>query len=230
MRIKTLNLMRFIFISFLMFLFSLHSAYALYLDSRVFTLESEKSFYSRQFVNNTKNTNLYTIDAWRIDRPGKNEIRKELQEGELMYTPLRKIMQSDGREFFKLFYSGPKDDQERYYRIVIHEIPVALHSPGGVNKTPLVSPIVALETIMVVRPRELHFDYQYNSQARILKNTGNTYFQVMIHRSCEARDDTAKVFYLLPGESYHGSDLDGEHRKFIVGFNRYQQFGKQCLN
>lgn len=222
--------MSFILLSFFTIIFTMRSAHALYLDSRVFTLESDKFFYSRQFINNTKNTNLYTINAWRINRPGKDEVRNELKEGELMYTPLRKIMQADGREFFKLFYSGPKDDHERYYRIVIHEIPVELRAFGGVAKTPLISPVVALETIMVVRPRKLHFDYQYSSQRRTLTNIGNTYFQVIIHRSCEAKDDTAKLFYLLPGESYHGSDLDGKHRKFIVGFNRYQQFGEQCMN
>ncbi|MFI8417066.1 fimbrial protein [Serratia sp. NPDC078593] len=204
-------------------------AQAIYLSSSVFTLESDQTFFSRQFVNNTKNTNLYVISAYRIDQPGRDEQPRPLEEGEILYTPLRKILEPGAWEYFKIFYRGPADDRERYYRIVIKEIPANAMAMPSHSKAPLVSPIVALDTIFVVRPRQMRFTYHYDPQAGVLKNTGNTYFRVMIHPSCDAQDDSAKVFNLLPGESYRGADLRGQQRKFIIGFNKYLRLGEQCF-
>lgn len=204
-------------------------ARAIYLSSSVFTLESDRTFFSRQFVNNTKNTNLYVISAYRINKPGIDERPLPLENGEILYTPLKKMLESGGWEYFKIIYRGPSDDRERYYRIVIKEIPAKGIALSNQSKMPLVSPIVALDTIMVIRPRQMRFTYHYDRHAGVLKNTGNTYFRVMIHQSCDAEDDTAKVFNLLPGESYSGADLRGQHRKFIIAFNQYTRLGEQCF-
>ncbi len=204
-------------------------AQAIYLSSGVFTLESDRPFFSRQFVNNTKDTNLYVISAYRINRPGSDERPRPLEKGEILYTPLRKMLEPGAWEYFKIFYRGPADDRERYYRITIKEIPANAVALPNHSKTPLVSPIVALDTILVVRPRQMRFTYHYDPQAGVLKNTGNTYFRVMIHQRCDAKDDSAKVFNLLPGESYAGADLRGQHRKFIIGFNKYLRLGEQCF-
>lgn len=204
-------------------------ARAIYLSSGVFTLESDHTFFSRQFVNNTKETNLYVISAYRINKPGADEQPQPLQEGEILYTPLRKILEPGAWEYFKIFYRGPADDRERYYRIAIQEIPANALPAQAQGKTPLISPTVALDTIMVVRPRKMRFTYHYDPQAGVLKNTGNTYFRVMIHQGCHGAEDAAKVFNLLPGESYRGADLRGQNRKFIIGFNKYQRLGEQCF-
>lgn len=204
-------------------------ARAIYLPSGVFTLESDRTFFSRQFVNDTKSTNLYVIGAQRISKPGADEQPQPLEQGELLYTPLRKTLQPDAWEYFKIFYRGPQDDRERYYRISIQEIPANALEVKGEDKTPLVSPTVALDTILVIRPRKMRFTYHYDPQAGVLKNTGNTYFRVMIHQGCEGEDDAAKVFNLLPGESYRGADLRGQNRKFIIGFSKYQRLGEQCF-
>ncbi|MFV8907169.1 hypothetical protein ABQ333_18190 [Serratia fonticola] len=204
-------------------------AQAIYLSSGVFTLESDRTFFSRQFVNNTKETNLYVIAAYRIAKPGVDEQPQPLEQGELLYTPLRKVLEPGAWEYFKIFYRGPADERERYYRIVIQEIPANLMEMQEGDKTPLVSPTMALDTIMVIRPRKMRFTYHYDPLAGVLKNTGNTYFRVMIHQGCDGQDDTAKVFNLLPGESYRGADLRGQNRKFIIGFNKYQRLGEQCF-
>ncbi len=204
-------------------------AQAIYLNSGVVTLESDQTFLSRQFVNNTKNTNLYVISAYRINQPGGDEQPHALENGEILYTPLRKVLAPGTWEYFKIFYRGPADDRERYYRIVIKEIPANALTMPNRSKAPLFSPVVALDTILVIRPRKMRFTYHYDPHAGELKNTGNTYFRVMIHQSCDAPDDTAKVFNLLPGESYRGADLRGQNRKFIIGFNRYMRLGEACF-
>ncbi|VEC00587.1 Uncharacterised protein [Cedecea lapagei] len=203
-------------------------AKAIYLSSGVFTLESDKSQYSRQFLNNTERTNLYTINAYRINRPGSDEKPQPLQNGEILYTPLKKVLEPGAWEFFKVFYKGPADAQERYYRIVIKEIPTNATLLPSQSKSPLVSPVIALDTTLVVRPRTLRFSYDYNPEAGVLTNNGNTYFRVILHKSCEQNDDTAKIFNLLPGEHYRGPEMKGQHSKFIVAFDRYIQLGNQC--
>ena len=49
------------------------SAHALYVGSEVFTLESDKSFFSRTYLNNTDRTNLYKIHVYKIEKPGGKE-------------------------------------------------------------------------------------------------------------------------------------------------------------
>lgn len=110
-------------------------AQAVYLSSGVFTLESDRTFFSRQFVNNTKETNLYVIAAYRIAKPGVDEQPQPLEQGELLYTPLRKILEPGAWEYFKIFYRGPADERERYYRIVIQEIPANLMEMQGRQDT-----------------------------------------------------------------------------------------------
>ncbi|WON77512.1 hypothetical protein [Serratia sp. UGAL515B_01] len=56
-------------------------AQAIYLSSGVFTLESGKRFLSRQFVNNTQSTNLYVINAYRINKPGVDERPLPVEHG-----------------------------------------------------------------------------------------------------------------------------------------------------
>ncbi|MFC0226662.1 fimbrial protein [Serratia aquatilis] len=204
-------------------------AQAIYLSSGVFTLESGSSFFSRQFVNNTQNTNLYVISAYRINKPGVDERPLPVENGEILYTPLKKMVEPGGWEYFKIFYRGAADDRERYYRIVIKEIPANAIAIPNQSKMPLVTPTVALDTILVIRPRQMRFTYHYDPRSGQLKNTGNSYFRVMIHQSCDAKDDIAKVFNLLPGESYIGEDLRGQHRKFIIAFNKYIHLGEQCF-
>ncbi|NIF48662.1 fimbrial protein [Enterobacter sp. Ap-1006] len=204
------------------------SAKAIYLSSGVFTLESDKSQFSRQFLNNTDSTNLYTIAAFRIDRPGIDERQQPLQNGEILYTPLKKVLEPGAWEFFKIFYKGPEDDRERYYRIIIKETPTNATPIPAPSKSPLVSPVVALDTVLVVRPRKMNFSYDYNPNMGVLTNTGNTYFRVILHKTCEENDDTAKIFQLLPGERYRGEEMKGQHSKFIVAFDKYIRVGNQC--
>lgn len=38
-------------------------------------------------------------------------------------------------EYFKLYYRGPKDDVERYYRVIFKETPVTVFPASGSEKT-----------------------------------------------------------------------------------------------
>jgi hypothetical protein len=40
------------------------------------------------------------------------------QDKDLVWSPLQFTVQANGQEYFKLYYRGPKDDVERYYRVI----------------------------------------------------------------------------------------------------------------
>jgi P pilus assembly chaperone PapD len=133
-------------------------------------------------VNDTKSTNLYTISAYKISRPGNgDEIPVPGQDKDLVWSPLQFTVQAKGQEYFKLYYRGPKDDVERYYRVIFKETPVTVFLASGSEKMDVV-PSVSMSTILIVRPRKTRFQYEINEATGTIKNTGNTYFRVIPER------------------------------------------------
>jgi P pilus assembly chaperone PapD len=105
-------------------------ASAVYFDSIIYDMDASKDFISRPLVNDTKSTNLYTISAYKISRPGNgNERPVPGQDKDLVWSPLQFTVQANGQEYFKLYYRGPKDAVERYYRVIFKETPVTIF-PG----------------------------------------------------------------------------------------------------
>ena len=205
-----------------------YSSNAIYLDSSIVVMETEEEFLSRQVLNNSETTNMYFINLYQIDRPGKNEQASLIQNGAIMYTPLKMVIEAKKWEFFKIFYRGAQDEQERYYRMVIKEMPINAVKMEHEDHISLLSSIVSLDTYLVVRPKKMKFSYDYEAKTGSLKNTGNTFFKVMIHKNCDSSDEEAQVFNLLPGESYVNEKLKQTSRKFIIAFGKYIQLDDQC--
>jgi P pilus assembly chaperone PapD len=57
------------------------------------------------------------------------------QDKDLVWSPLQFTVQAKGQEYFKLYYRGPKDDVERYYRVIFKETPVTVFLASGSEKT-----------------------------------------------------------------------------------------------
>lgn len=94
-------------------------------------MDASKDFISRPLVNDTSSNNLYTISAYKIARPGNgNERPVPGQDKDLVWSPLQFTVQANGQEYFKLYYRGPGDDIERYYRVIFKETPVTVF-PGA---------------------------------------------------------------------------------------------------
>lgn len=214
-------------ILFLMVLFLFYNnAFALYINSDISSMDSGQEFFSKPYVNDTKKTNLYNFSAYKIDRPGGQEQGEPILNGEIIFTPLKKILLPGEQEFFKIFYRGQADETERYYKIIISETPLDMRNDNGKKKQPLFYPTVSLETYFVVRPKKPDFKYDLNSNDGALKNTGNTYFRVLLHDSCDADDDSEPyVFYLLPNQEFNDVRLKKKSRKYIVIFDKYYSVG-----
>ncbi|EKT56100.1 hypothetical protein [Providencia burhodogranariea] len=202
------------------------NAYALYLDSDISSIESAQQFFSKSYINDTKRTNLYNFSVYKIDKPGSNEQAKVIEDGEVIFTPLKKILLPGEHEFFKIFYRGKEDDTERYYKIIISETPFEMKKDGQKNKQPLFYPTLSLETYFVVRPVSPKFKYELNQDKGILENAGNTYFRVLLHDNCEEDTDSIPyMLYLLPNQVFQDARLKKKSRKYIIIFDKYHSIG-----
>lgn len=206
-----------------------HIASAAYFSSYIYEMGSERNFISKPVMNDTNNLNLYTVQAFKIDKPGKNgeHIIYE-KDREIIYTPLSLKINPKSTDFFKLLYVGPKDNQERYYRVVFSEVPLTAFEERSEPQATAFVPTVVMSTIMIVRPRKQVFKYELDEKTGVLKNTGNTFFRVIVHQSCELDDASSTQFHMLPNEEYKGDIMKQKNSKFLVINQHYEQIGNQC--
>ena len=214
--------------SIILFLLTLYftSANAVFITSDITDVDANSGFYSKEYVNNTNNTNIYQFDAYQINRPGKGEIASKITNGDVIYAPLKKVLLPKEREFFKIFYRGPKDNQERYYRVIIRETSLGAFEKKDADRNIYFLPTVALDSYLVIRPKDIDFKYNFDKKSNYLKNTGNTYFSVIINSTCD--DENPDVFYLLPGQSYENKKLMSPGNKFIVYNGNFILFDDKC--
>ncbi len=204
-------------------------ARAAYFNSLIYEMEAGQTFISRPMVNDTRRTNLYTLSVYKIDKPGKGgENPITGGEMEVVYTPLKFTVQPDGREYFKLFYRGPRDNIERYYRVVFKETPIQLFPFKKQEQNTNIIPVVAMSTILVVRPRQSRLAYEVDETAGTIRNTGNTFFRVIIQQGCHGDDESSTQFYMLPGETYRHASVRAGNKKLLVAKGRYHPLGKDC--
>lgn len=206
-------------------------ASAVYFNSLIYDMEPDQRFISRPMVNDTPRTNLYTISAYKIDKPGKGgENRIIGGPMEVVYSPLKFTVQANGKEYFKLFYHGPEDGSERYYRVVFKESPVQMFPLKKQDKYMDVLPVVAMSTVLVVRPRKIRLQFEIDEHTGTIRNTGNTYFRVIIQKGCHGDDESSTQFYMLPGESYRNAIAGGNNKKYVVALGRYHPLGNGCFS
>ncbi|PNS12783.1 fimbrial protein [Mixta theicola] len=204
-------------------------AWSLYLNSLVFDIEPEKQFISIPVFNDTSRTNLYSVSAYRIDKPGNgNENRIQVDEMEVIWSPLSLTNTPGGVDSFKVFYRGPKDNNERYYRIVFKESAMMLIPFRKNEKATEIVPIVTMSAILVVRPGETHIRYSLDADKGSLKNTGNTFFRVIIQQGCNGDDESSTQFHMLPGETYQSESVRAENKIFIVALGKYFAVENGC--
>ena len=206
------------------------SSHAIYLESTIFEIPADKTFISKRIYNDSQKRNLYSIAAVKIDKPGPGgEKRSAISEGELLFTPLSFSLAPGQGEYFKIFYRGPADTTERYYRILFRELPITLFPDRRHGKKGEAMPAIAIDTILIVRPRKTDLQFRIDEQKGVLRNTGNTFFKVLVHKGCNSTDDEAQMRYLLPGETWSSPSLKANNKKFIVALKKYIPVGKGCL-
>lgn len=201
---------------------------AIYIGDLTFSLASDQEFVSKRIVNNNKSARLYQISITGINSPGKQEVSSRPSDGELLFAPRQLVLQAGQSEYFKFFYHGPKDNRERYYRVSFREIPTQHGEITNEKGKISLEPIVTIDTIMVVRPRNVNFKWQYDTLRGSVQNTGNTWFKLLIKPGCQSTEEEGDAYYLRPGETVRTSGLREKGNHFIVYNNKFIKISDSC--
>ncbi|WBF44092.1 hypothetical protein [Serratia rubidaea] len=215
----------------LLWLFTLpFSVGAINVGTLTFAMDQRQTFVAKRVLNNNNSARIYQVTIRAIDRPGEKEVRSRPADGEMLYAPKQLMLQAGQDEYYKFFYRGPKDNQERYYRISFREVPAGYFDGRARNNGARLEPIVVMDSILVVRPRETRFSYQLDKQRGTLSNNGNTYFKVLLKPDCDSSDEAGSSYYLRPGEVLRTAELRRYRQKFIIYNDKFINIDKSCLD
>lgn len=204
-------------------------AQAISVGNLTFSVPAEADFASKRVVNNNKSARLYRIAVSAIDRPGGSEVRSRPVDGELLFAPRQLVLQSGESEYFKFYYHGPRDNRERYYRVSFREIPtrnLTRRSPTGGEVS--MEPVVVMDTILVVRPREVQFKWSFDKVAGTVSNTGNTWFKLLIKPGCDSTEEEGDAWYLRPGDVVRQPALRQPGNLYLVYNDKFIKISDTC--
>ena len=204
-------------------------AQAISVGNLTFSLPAEADFASKRVVNNNKSARLYRIAVSAIDRPGGSEVRSRPVDGELLFAPRQLVLQAGESEYFKFYYHGPRDNRERYYRVSFREIPtrnLTRRSPTGGEVS--MEPVVVMDTILVVRPREVQFKWSFDKVAGTVSNTGNTWFKLLIKPGCDSTEEEGDAWYLRPGNVVRQPALRQPGNHYLVYNDKFIKISDTC--
>ncbi|WP_400184606.1 molecular chaperone [Klebsiella pneumoniae] len=204
-------------------------AQAISVGNLTFSLPAEADFASKRVVNNNKSARLYRIAVSAIDRPGGSEVPSRPVDGELLFAPRQLVLQAGESEYFKFYYHGPRDNRERYYRVSFREIPtrnLTRRSPTG-GEVSMV-PVVVMDTILVVRPREVQFKWSFDKVAGTVSNTGNTWFKLLIKPGCDSTEEEGDAWYLRPGDVVRQPALRQPGNHYLVYNDKFIKISDTC--
>lgn len=205
-------------------------ATAIDIGAMTVAMDQKEEFTTRTVTNNSGAPKVYEVQMEKISDPTARGRAVPTIPGELLFAPKRFTLHARHAQNVKFYYKGPADDHERYYRITFTESPAAQVNEGSQTQhRGTVEVKLALQSILVVRPRQSRFEYQLDPAKGSITNTGNTYFEFMVKQGCQQADSEADSKYLLPGETYHNSRIGQPgNQKLIVYQSRFIQVGKEC--
>ncbi|EES0915936.1 TPA: fimbria/pilus periplasmic chaperone [Escherichia coli] len=202
---------------------------AISVGNLTFSLPSETDFVSKRVVNNNKSARIYRIAISAIDSPGSSELRTRPVDGELLFAPRQLALQAGESEYFKFYYHGPQDNRERYYRVSFREVPTrnqTRRSPtGGEVST---EPVVVMDTILVVRPRQVQFKWSFDQVTGTVSNIGNTWFKLLIKPGCDSTEEEGDAWYLRPGDVVHQPELRQPGNHYLVYNDKFIKISDSC--
>lgn len=203
---------------------------AISVGSLTFSLASNDGFVAKRVLNNNMRARLYQISVVGIDNPGAKAVRLRPADGELLFAPRQITLQAGEGEFFKFYYHGPQDNRERYYRVSFREIPTQnrlerIRESGAIS----IDPVIVMETILVVRPRQAVFKWAFDRQTGTVTNTGNTWFKLLIKPGCDTTEEEGDARYLRPGDIVHQAALRQKGNHYIVYNDKFIKISNDCL-
>lgn len=213
----------------LMLLLAPAGCLAISVGDMTFSMPAEKSMVAKYVMNNSKGARLYRVNIRSIDKPGEQEVSSRAADGELLFTPRQILLQPGENHFFKFFYHGPTDDKERYYRVSFAEIPPQNRTTHHSSQSTVgMMPVIVMDTILVVRPRDTHFKWEFERQQGVFKNSGNTWFKLITKPRCDSTEEDGKAWYMRPGDIIHQPVLRTSAQIFITYNDKFIKIISMC--
>ncbi|HDX8444584.1 fimbria/pilus periplasmic chaperone [Aeromonas hydrophila] len=205
-------------------------AMAIDIGAMTIAMAPNEEFIARTVTNNSGSPKVYEVQMEKISNPTATGTSVPTVPGELLFAPKRFTLHAKRMQNVKLYYKGPADGQERYYRITFTESPAAQFDESGqARRRGALEMRLALQSTLVVRPRQVVFDYQLNEGNQMIINSGNTYFEFMVKQGCEQPDSDATSKYLLPGERWHNNSIGKQGNQYMIIYqNKFIPIGKAC--
>lgn len=206
------------------------SCFAIDIGGLTSVIQENEEFISKVIMNNTENTQFYRLEAYVIDNPKVIGTESIIRDGQLLFSPKKFSLSSGEKKIIKFYYNGPKDNVERYYKVLFKELAPPSVRDNKITKLGATFYMtVSVEGFIVVRPRMLNFDYSYDKKNSILTNKGNSYFEVIQKNSCTQPDDKSMSRHLLPNESIKIIP-PGEIKEIIIVYkNKFISLTDNCV-
>lgn len=201
-------------------------ALAINVGPLTFTMNQDQAFIAKRLHNDNSTTRIYQVNISALDRPGSREAISRPAGGEILFSPKQLILAAGKSEYYKFFYHGPKDRRERYYRVSFREVPTFDLEEKKRNVD--LEPVIVLDTILVVRPRDIHFDYRLDREQGAITNSGNTFFKYLIKPGCGATDEQGTTVYIRPGETYRDPRIKNKSEQFIIFDSKFISLNQSC--
>ncbi|MBP6116037.1 MAG: hypothetical protein KBC57_00085 [Neisseriaceae bacterium] len=166
-------------------------------------IHTDETMLAKEVENTVDGARLVSLSIERISSPmDGGEVLPMDSASEILSTPANLILPGRGKDIFRIFYDGPKDDQERYYRLNWQDNPVQEDGLSKSAKTATATTSASIGTILVVAPRKETFDYEYLNGA--VYNRGNVTFRVVAFGPCKTPNASGQKtcherYYVMPG-------------------------------
>lgn len=172
---------------------------------------------SKEIENNSDQARLITVSVSRISSPEENGVEIPMTDGELLLSPARMMLPAKAKNNVRFFYKGPADDQERYYRITWLDTALSVDEQREKRRQAVATTSAQIGTILVVTPRQSHFDYALKSGTLI--NKGNASYKIVAYGVCrnKANEQCKETYYDLPGKQRKFKQVDIDNAKSHLG-------------
>jgi len=193
-------------------------------------MNSDSSTLSKTIQNSTDSGRLINIRLERLSSPlDDGQVIAMDKPDELLLTPASLLLPAQASEVIRFFYKGPADEKERYYRVSFREVPtrnLTKRSPSGGEVS--TEPVVVMDTILVVRPRQVQFKWSFDQVTGTVSNTGNTWFKLLIKPGCDSTEEEGDAWYLRPGDVVHQPELRQPGNHYLVYNDKFIKISDSC--
>lgn len=210
-------------ILFLLFLLPIKNCLAVNVGNITEIIPSNEYTLAKEIENTVNTARLVNLTIEKIDSPlDKGKVIPTSDPNEILSTPANLILPGHATDVFKIIYQGPKDDQERYYRLNWKDDPITENGVTQSSKSATATTSATISTILVVAPRIEKFNYQYNNFQ--VSNLGNSSFRVVASGPCLTEKQQYGVdgmcrerYYLMPHLAVKLQLVDLNNKKSSVG-------------